>query len=230
MLPDDAQQCNYCGEKLETPVSHPVHDEPQQPVEVADETQQPVEVADETPKAQEPPQQAARKPAASPLPKQKDKRANNNVLYAIIAFLAALLVCGGVLWFMNRGNQSSPDEAATEQVAEAPDAPTGMTDQQAQPQEGVSEYDKSMNEDGPVADEDDTGCTIGRVVVTGSDVRLRTSPEINNHNIITDKRGKNLHPNKGDVLECIDIEGDFYYVYFNDLPCYISKKFATLVE
>jgi len=164
------------------------------------------------------------------LPKQKDKLANNGVLYAIIAFLAALLVCGGVLWFMNRGNQSSPDEAATEQVAEAPDAPTGMTDQQAQPQEGVSEYDKSMNEDGPVADEDDTGCTIGRVVVTGSDVRLRTSPEINNHNIITDKRGKNLHPNKGDVLECIDIEGDFYYVYFNDLPCYISKKFATLVE
>lgn len=67
---------------------------------------------------------------------------------------------------------------------------------------------------------------INRIIVTGVNVRLRTSPEINNTNIIKDSNGKNLHPNKGDILDCIGESGDFYKVKYLDKEAYISKKFA----
>ena len=66
------------------------------------------------------------------------------------------------------------------------------------------------------------------VVVTGVNVRLRTSPEINNHNIITTSNGKNLHPNKGDRLEFRGEYGDFYKVYYQGHVAYISKQFSYL--
>ena len=219
MLPDDAQQCTFCGEILDDYVSQPAKEEIQEDVEIQEEPQEDVVIQEEP---QEEPQ-PARKPVAA-APAAERKPVNNNLLYGIIAFLAALLVCGAVFWFMNRDNSSQPNEPTTEQVTEGTENATGMTDEQAYQQDGT------VNEDGPVADEDDTGCTIGKVIVTGTNVRLRTSPEINDHNILKDKRGKNLHPTKGQVLECIDAEGDFYFVYFNDLPCYISKQFVKFVD
>ena len=70
--------------------------------------------------------------------------------------------------------------------------------------------------------------SIQSVVVTGVNVRLRTSPEINDYNIIKDSNGKNLHPNKGERLECIGEDGDFYLVNFRGNNVYISKQFAVL--
>ena len=70
--------------------------------------------------------------------------------------------------------------------------------------------------------------SIQSVVVTGVNVRLRTSPEINDYNIIKDSNGKNLHPNKGERLECIGEDGDFYLVNFRGNNVYISKQFVVI--
>ncbi len=230
MLPDDAKQCTYCGEELDDVVSQPASQEPQEDVEIQEEPLEDVqEVAqEEAPKQPQP----ARKTVSAAAPKQERPATNTNMLYGIIAFLAALLVCGGVFWFMSQDKGSPTEEPVTGQVIEAP-AEEAVTEEamteEPLPNDGYSQANP-VNDDGPVADEDDTGCTLGKVMVTGENVRLRTSPEINNHNILKDKKGKNLHPKKGQVLECIDAEGDFYFVYFNDMPCYISKQFTKFVE
>lgn len=62
------------------------------------------------------------------------------------------------------------------------------------------------------------------VVVDGVNVRVRTTPDINDYNIITDSYGNNLHPDKGQYLDYLGEEGDFYLVRFNGNSVYISKK------
>ena len=66
------------------------------------------------------------------------------------------------------------------------------------------------------------------MTITGVNVRLRTTPEINESNIITDSSGKNVHPNKGESLKCVGEEGDFYLVLYRGDYVYVSKKFAVL--
>jgi hypothetical protein len=70
---------------------------------------------------------------------------------------------------------------------------------------------------------------VTKVYVNGVNVRLRTSPEISDYNIITDGYGKNLHPNKGERLEYLGEAGDFYYIRFRGIEAYISKQFSYLV-
>ena len=70
--------------------------------------------------------------------------------------------------------------------------------------------------------------TDSYVTITGVNVRLRTTPEINESNIITDSSGKNVHPNKGESLKCVGEEGDFYLVLYRGDYVYVSKKFAVL--
>ena len=72
--------------------------------------------------------------------------------------------------------------------------------------------------------------TVTKVYVNGVNVRLRTSPEISNYNIITDGYGKNLHPNKGERLEYLGEVGDFYYIRYRGIDAYISKQFTYLVS
>ena len=64
------------------------------------------------------------------------------------------------------------------------------------------------------------------VVVNGVNVRLRSSPALNNNNIYKDSSGKNLHPEKGETLRCVDEYGDFYKVIFQGQEVWISKQFA----
>ena len=71
-----------------------------------------------------------------------------------------------------------------------------------------------------------SGDDVTKVKVTGKNVRLRTTPDINDGNIIKKSDGTNLHPNKGEVLECLGQAGDFYRVKFNGKEAYISKQFA----
>lgn len=72
--------------------------------------------------------------------------------------------------------------------------------------------------------------TVTKVYVNGVNVRLRTSPEISDYNIITDSRGKNLHPNKGERLEYLGEAGNFYYISYRGINAYISKDFSYLVS
>ena len=66
------------------------------------------------------------------------------------------------------------------------------------------------------------------VKVTGVNVRLRTTPSINDNNIIKDARGKNVHPYKGERLKYVSEEDEFYLVIYRGDYVYISKQFAVL--
>ena len=66
------------------------------------------------------------------------------------------------------------------------------------------------------------------VKVTGVNVRLRTTPSINDNNIIKDARGKNVHPYKGERLKMVSEEDEFYLVIYRGDYVYISKQFAVL--
>ena len=63
------------------------------------------------------------------------------------------------------------------------------------------------------------------VTVTGTDVRLRLKPSLKSETL-TNTRGENIHPAKGQKLECLGESGDFYKVKFKGQVVYISKKFA----
>ena len=89
----------------------------------------------------------------------------------------------------------------------------------------MSDNEDSYSETSTSIDDENS---IQTVVVTGVNVRLRTSPEINDYNIIKDASGKNLHPNKGEQLQCIGEDGDFYLVSFRGNNVYISKQFAVI--
>lgn len=65
------------------------------------------------------------------------------------------------------------------------------------------------------------------VIVTGSNVRLRTTPEINDNNILKDNAGKPIYPKKGERLQFYREEGDFCFVDYHDKLVYIAKKFTT---
>lgn len=64
------------------------------------------------------------------------------------------------------------------------------------------------------------------VIVTGTNVRLRSGASLKSP-ALQDAKGNNLHPAKGQKLECTGMKGDFYKVTFNGLTAYISKQYAT---
>ena len=65
------------------------------------------------------------------------------------------------------------------------------------------------------------------VTVTGTNVRLRMGPSLSSETL-TNANGVNIHPNKGERLECIGQSGDFYKVIYQGYTVYISKQYAKL--
>ena len=63
------------------------------------------------------------------------------------------------------------------------------------------------------------------VTVTGTNVRLRLKPSLQSETLTT-AAGVNIHPKKGEKLECLGDVGDFYKVRFKGKVVYVSKKFA----
>lgn len=86
------------------------------------------------------------------------------------------------------------------------------------------EYTKTEPEEEPTVQ------VVSQVRVTGTNVRLRKTPEINSYNIIQDDYGYNVHPPKGDVLEVLGEEEEFYLVRYSYYEAYISKQFTVPVE
>ena len=89
--------------------------------------------------------------------------------------------------------------------------------------------------DGPPTSKPDTSTSAPSsdpdaqyVKVTGVNVRLRTTPSINDNNIIKYARGKNVHPYKGEKLKMVSEEDEFYLVIYRGNYVYISKQFAVL--
>ncbi|MBR6284905.1 MAG: hypothetical protein IKR25_11525 [Muribaculaceae bacterium] len=67
------------------------------------------------------------------------------------------------------------------------------------------------------------------VVVTGTDVRLRMKPSLKSETL-TNSRGENIHPAKGEKLELLGDAGDFYKVRYKGQVVYISKQFSRAME
>lgn len=247
MIPDDARICGFCGEKfsdidvnqvnnIESPVAVVPPVEPKM-TQVTEEPQvatvvnepQPTPVAEE-PQATRPVYYESAEPAKS----------HKGLWIGLISALVALLVGGGVTWLITNGKLNLGNKSDVSSIVpEADDEfeKEDQTDFTRHEREDYSDYRDSEAlveevEASPVEDDEPVGLdeSIGKVRVTGVNVRLRSTPAINDYNILKDGKGKNLHPYKGQVLTCIDVEGDFYYVYFNDMPCYISKQFAQFIE
>ena len=212
----------------------PQQPEPQQPYQAQPyqpqqpEAQQPYQAQPyqpQQPEAQQPYQQ-------QPYPEQpyetETETKNRFPMAAIIGAILAALVLGGVCLYMFviRPNQSSSkDEPYEWTINEDGDTNPGLEDEQ-KPEETTA---------APVESPDSTVTARHAqkktyVVVNGVNVRVRTSPALNDYNIITDSKGKNLHPNKGDRLEYLGDFGDFYKIYFKGYECYIAKEFSYLVE
>lgn len=173
-------------------------------------------------------------------PYEPPKKSNRGLLIGLISALVALLVGGGVTWLITndklhfgKGSDSSSlvPEADEEFLKEDK---TDFTRHEREVYDFDTEdvvVEEPIEDDAaPAYEEDMVEDYLGHVRVTGTNVRLRSTPAINNYNILTDRKGKNLHPYKGQILRCIDEEGDFYYVYFNDMPCYIAKQFAEFID
>ena len=64
------------------------------------------------------------------------------------------------------------------------------------------------------------------VTVTGTSVRLRLQPLLQSETLTTNK-GVNIHPKKGEKLECLGQSGNFYKVRYQGKVVYISTQFAT---
>lgn len=65
------------------------------------------------------------------------------------------------------------------------------------------------------------------VTVTGTSVRLRMKPSMQSETL-TNAKGENIHPKKGQKLECLADAGDFYKVKYQGKVVYISKQFARI--
>lgn len=66
------------------------------------------------------------------------------------------------------------------------------------------------------------------VTVTGTNVRLRTRPSLQSETLTT-AAGVNIHPKKGERLECLGESGDFYAVNYKGKMVYVSKQYAQPV-
>ena len=208
--------------------------QPQQP-----EAQQPYQAQPyqpQQPEAQQPyqaqPYQPQQPYQQQPYPEQpyetETETKNRFPMAAIIGAILAALVLGGVCLYMFviRPNQSSSkDEPYEWTINEDGDTNPGLEDEQ-EPE--VATAAPTESPDSTVSTKKAQKKTY--VVVNGVNVRVRTSPALNNYNIITDSKGKNLHPNKGDRLEYLGDFGDFYKIYFKGYECYIAKEFSYLVE
>ena len=240
---DDFIFCTQCGQRMSAQTERC----PQcgTPVGQTDNTNYaPLEVTEiaaagamaQQPEAQQPyqaqPYQPQQPYQQQPYPEQpyetETETKNRFPMAAIIGAILAALVLGGVCLYMFviRPNQSSSkDEPYEWTINEDGDTNPGLEDEQ-KPEETTA---------APVESPDSTVTARHAqkktyVVVNGVNVRVRTSPALNDYNIITDSKGKNLHPNKGDRLEYLGDFGDFYKIYFKGYECYIAKEFSYLVE
>ena len=256
---DDFIFCTQCGQRLSaqtercpqcgTPVGQ-TDNTNYAPLEVTEiaaagamaqqpEPQQPYQAQPYQPQQPEPQQPYQAQPyqpqqpyQQQPYPEQpyetETETKNRFPMAAIIGAILAALVLGGVCLYMFviRPNQSSSkDEPYEWTINEDGDTNPGLEDEQ-KPEETTA---------APVESPDSTVTARHAqkktyVVVNGVNVRVRTSPALNDYNIITDSKGKNLHPNKGDRLEYLGDFGDFYKIYFKGYECYIAKEFSYLVE
>ena len=86
---------------------------------------------------------------------QASKTPSNNVLYAIIGALSALLIGGAILWYLTKDKPSPSTEPAVEQVTQAPEAETNTAVQAAPVQQDAGQKEELINDEGPVADDCD---------------------------------------------------------------------------
>jgi|GEM_PF-2642986 len=159
---------------------------------------------------------------------RKAKPKNNNALIIGVAIVLAALIIGGVLLYLNgcdRDKSTADESTPIEQTAGNP----AVND----PAEPISNTeDEAASQPAPTTEtaQPATPAVVGKSVVTvsGTNVRLRTAPQIADGNILATPEGKPIYPQKGENLVYQGDAGDFYCVKYKGNTVYISKKFAKL--
>ena len=142
----------------------------------------------------------------------RNEETNGGNVGFIIAFVITIFVASGIIFWLINANDNLENllnEAVTQRIA----AEAALNSTPIETIESLSAI----------------GSGEKKVCVNGVNVRLRSSPEINDYNLIKDNNGNLLHPNKGDKLTYLGEENDFYYVSFQGLTVYISKLYSYIV-
>ena len=138
------------------------------------------------------------------------------LLIVLISILASLLVAGigWAVWdFVIKDKASSP--TITTSVKTDAELKQEIMDSLNRKQ-GVPASNVSSSKGLP-----------SRVVVTGTGVRLRYTPEINKTNIYVNRYGSPVYPRKGQSIPVIGEADEFYQVSYKGNSLYISKLFAS---
>ena len=223
-ISDKAEVCPHCGMQMLNPISAPNPEPTPAPA--------PAPVPNQNPTPY--PNQVAGDPYPQ-YPMNEPKKSNKGLIIGLVAGLAALLLIGGGIGaylYMNKSDKTDtevvfgPDNG----IDDGPDVGVDTPVVRVDTPDVQTPPEHEPGPDGGVKPQPPEPKTKLFVAVDGTDVRLRTSPVINNKNIIKAKNGKNLHPNQGEHLEYLGEDGDFYLVRYKGHTAYISKQFTHIVE
>ncbi len=149
-------------------------------------------------------------------PPQKNNNSTQLLIIVLLMVIIGLLIGVCVYFALRSSSSSNEQEASAARVDTVVKKDTVVLQQPVPAKHRV--YTRPSN---PT-----------QVVVTGRNVRLRAEPYIDpwneNSNTLTNSRGYNVHPYKGQALPYLGEEGDFYKVNYNGYICYISKRFSYL--
>lgn len=245
-ISDKAEVCPHCGMQRLNQPSTPTPAPNPAPAPNPNPAPAPAPVQNQNP-APNPtpyPNHAAGDPYPQ-YPMNEPKKSNKGLIIGLVAALAALLLIGGGIgayFYMNKSDKTEteivfgPDDTGggvdtpivEKPTPPGPEGPEIGGGEKPTPPTGPENPGPEGGGVKPTPPQQPE--TTLYVAVDGKDVRLRTSPVINNKNIIKAPNGKNLHPNQGDRLEYLGEEGDFYLVKYKGHTAYISKQFTHIVE
>lgn len=143
---------------------------------------------------------------------------------ALVAFAVAAFF--GYQWFKEgQQRQQIEQQMRIDSIAKAQEAATQRAIEKAvdEKMKAIPKTRSTTTTTRPV-----TSSSSPRVIVTGHHVRLRSSPSLYEHNIITNSYGYPIYPSKGAALDYLGEYGDFYLVRFRGVTAYISKQYSYL--
>lgn len=160
---------------------------------------------------------------------EKKQEQGKITLRQILLFVTTAVIFAPMPFIIDTAMKEDQESPAIVDTIE-PEAELGTDSESTIEEESAAEpYASSEFDEEETVDEPSNEISADSyVTITGVNVRLRTTPEINDNNIIKDDRGKNVHPNKGESLKCVGEEGDFYLVLYRGDFVYVSKKYAVL--
>lgn len=161
----------------------------------------------------------------SPMRQTSSPKNNNGkswliVLVTILGFLLAAGICWAVWEFVLNDKDMSDND-------KSPAITTSSVNVKTDAELKQEILDSLNRKQGIAASNVSHRGLPSRVVVTGTGVRLRYTPEINKTNIYVNRYGSPVYPRKGQSIPVVGEASDFYLVSYKGQSLYISKLYAS---